>query len=159
MIQGRIIEEAAKLGPDADPAAYFGFTVWSHMVPWFKPKETLILGERAKQITALMRKVHGNGLSVTVGLAESRFKTHFDFVCVDMWEGGQPAKTIFLPEFADWLLELSPRIICTNVRAHRPGDEHNDLTHLERNLKDHGPFEFERGDLVGENVVLWWSVK
>lgn len=147
------------LGPDAAPEALFGFTVWSHMVPWFKPNETLILGERAKQITALMRKVHGNGLSVTSGQAATQFKSQFDYVCVDLWEGAHPAKIIFTREFATWLLELSPTIICINVRAHHPGDEHNDLTHLERNLRDHGPFQFERGDLVGENVVLWWSVK
>ena len=37
----------------------FGFTVWSHMVPPFKPEQTLILGYGGGTVAELMRKVWG----------------------------------------------------------------------------------------------------
>ena len=135
-----------------NPETLFGFTVWAHMIPPFCPKDVLILGECYITLAPLIRKIWGTEISICFGNASTQFKSTFECVCIDLWDGREPTKIIFMPEFVLWLKELAPRMICANVPR-------KDMLRLQRNLCDHGPFRFERADPVGDNVVLWWSAK
>lgn len=70
MIPGAVFREAEKSGikylyykntvQSVSPAeSMFGYTVWSHMIPPFKPEHTLILGYGGGTVAELMRKIWG----------------------------------------------------------------------------------------------------
>ena len=47
------------------PETLFGYTVWSHLIPPFKPEHTLMLGYGGGTTHELMRKIWGSQLKVT----------------------------------------------------------------------------------------------
>lgn len=77
MIPQTVIDEAEKNGSKFlhgpggavysvyPPETMFGYTVWAHMVPPFKPEHTLILGYGGGTVAELMRKIWGPQLKIT----------------------------------------------------------------------------------------------
>ena len=47
------------------PESGFGYFVWSHLIPPFKPEHTLILGYGGGTCAELMRKIWGDQLKIT----------------------------------------------------------------------------------------------
>lgn len=158
------------------PETLFGFTYHAHMIPPFKPEHTLILGYGAGQIASLMRMIWGAAIKITAvdndkydhkyvefkmhlmdgwlfmkDCTSGIFKKKFDYVCVDMWREDKVPDILFTAEFAVRLREMSKRLISINVPK-------CDMFRLKKSIEDYGGLTFERGDLVGDNVVLWWSL-
>lgn len=159
------------------PEVLWGFSVPSHCVPPWKPEHTLILGYGQGQIAACMRKVWGHQLKVTgidikksdwkhiefnmvigdawdyiVDCTTGIFKKKFDYICVDLWDGGDILEIMYTPEFSVRLKEMCKKMVCMNVKR-------LDMKRIQDVMEDYGGFFFERGDLVSGNVVLWWSVQ
>ncbi len=158
------------------PETLFGFSYHSHCIPPFKPEHTLILGYGAGQVASLMRMIWGGNVKITAVDNEKydhrfiEFKMHvmdgwkfmkdcttgifkkkFDYICVDMWNHDQVPEIIFTAEFAVRLREMCARMVSINVPK-------ADMFRLKKMIEDYGGLTFERGDLVGNNVVMWWSL-
>ena len=152
----------------------FGFTYHASMIPPFKPEHALILGYGGGTIAELVRKVWGQvkvtGIDIqkydckyleykmkvmdayeyVKSCTESMFKTRFDFICVDLWDGKNLVSYVRDAEFAIRLKEMCKRMVCLNTPAET----------FKKDLKpfyDYG-FEFERHVQVDGNIVSWWSV-
>lgn len=183
-----LVKESVKFGADIDfapdgtiysmspPEVLWGFTVASHMVPPFRPESTLILGYGNGQVSACMRKVWGQSKVTGVDVERREWsyvefrlivgdaweyirdctngiiKKRFDYICVDLWDGGETLDVMFTPEFSVRLKDMAKKMVCMNVRK-------ADMRRIMDMMKDYGGFFFERGDLVGGNAVLWWSVQ
>ena len=156
------------------PETLFGALYFSHMIPPFKPESSLILGYGEGTVANLMRKIWGNDIMVTgvdvqkydwkfveykmkvmdayeyvKDCTDSIFKTKFDYICVDVWDGKKCQDFVFWPEFAVRLKEMCKKMVCINTEA----DRFKDL----RGFYDYG-FEFERHTQIDGNIVSWWSV-
>ena len=183
-----LVQESVKYGAQLDLApdgtiysispaeTLWGFTIPSHCVPPWKPEHTLILGYGQGQISACMRKVWGQMRVTGVDIEKKDwsyvefkmivmdawdyikdcttgiFKKKFDYICVDLWDGGKILDIMYTPEFAVRLGEMCKKMVCMNVKR-------DDMKRVQDMMQDYGGFFFERGDLVGGNVVLWWSIE
>lgn len=191
MIPKLILNEAEKQGVQylygKDNAMYsvkpaeslFGYTVWSQMIPPFKPAHTLILGYGGGTAAALMRKIWGTckitGVDIEAAnhdFVEYKMKTmdakdflidattaafkdylftkdKYDYVCIDLWDGDKPCDFIFDVEFAVRLREIATGLVCLNVR-------NQDVPRL-KNFHDYG-YVYDRSVMCYNNQVIWWHV-
>ena len=76
-------------------------------------------------------------------------KERFDYVCVDLWDGGVVPDFVFEVEFVVRLREIETKLMCMNV-----GDGDVKRT---RAYYDYG-FRFDRVVPIEGNRVMWWSV-
>ena len=76
-------------------------------------------------------------------------KERFDYVCVDLWDGGVVPDFVFEVEFVVRLREIATKLMCMNV-----GDGDVKMT---RAYYDYG-FRFDRVVPIEGNRVMWWSV-
>ena len=173
-----LVQDAVKKGAQAEimPETLFGFTYWSHMIPPMKPDHTCILGYGKGRAAELMRKIWGQMKITGVDIQDREydyieykmkvmdalefmkdcttglFKTKFDYICVDLWNGSEIPKFMFEPEFSVRLSEMSAGFVCMNIKR-------DQMRRIMDFMEDYGGFFLERGDLVGQNAVLWWSAK
>lgn len=161
------------------PETLFGYTVWGHMIPPFRPEHTLILGYGSGTVAALMRKIWGQckitGVDIeatnnkyveyrmkimdaqqflidatTPAFKDYLFtKAKYDYVCIDLWDGNQVCDFVFDTEFAVRLREIATGLISINVLA-------KDVPRL-KNFNDYG-YRFDRSVPCEANQVVWWSV-
>ena len=194
MIPQLIIEEAEKskaqyiyhggVLQSVKPAeTMYGFNVFSHMIPPYRPEHTLMLGYGGGTVPALMRKIWGDCkiTGVDIEPRNDRFLEHkikvmdakdflidatkgsifknslpiigqtkYDYVCVDLWEGGKVCDFVFDVEFAVRLKEIATKLISFNIRTQDTGRM--------KGFFNYG-YQFLRFVPVEGNSVQWWEVK
>jgi hypothetical protein len=156
----------------------FGYTVWAHMIPPFKPEHSLILGYGNGTASELMRRIWGQMKVTGVDLnpkpdyneykikamdakeyiwdvttpkfALDVFRPKFDYVCIDVWNGLKVPEFVFESDFVVRLKEVAKKLVCINVLT-------EDVPKL-KSYHDAG-FQFDRSVACENNLVTWWSVK
>lgn len=153
----------------------FGYTTFAHFVPPFKPEHTLILGYGGGSAADLMAKIWGSQIKITGVDVEPHdftrkeyrmktmdakeyvwqetdsyiFKPKFDFILIDLWDGGKVCDFVFDVEFVVRLKELAIGLVCMNILA-------EDFAKC-KSYYDYG-FKFDRAVNIEGNLVIWWSV-
>ena len=110
---------------------------WVHFVPWFKPREVLILGYGGGTMSKVLRSVWGEDISITgVDTQEPPFKhdkdtivlqdalkfvqgfpndNAFDFVMVDVYEGNKIVPFVLGYGFVKECVRLTRDIVAINL--------------------------------------------
>ena len=150
------------------PETMFGYTYHSHMIPPFKPEEGLILGSSGGTVTKLIKRIWPEASLDCVdkesragGEDDSCFYLNdayefvlgrnygsYDFICIDLWNGDKVCDFIYTPEFAKKTREICNGLVCMNI----PKADSEKLI-----VYHDAGFNYDRHDVVEENVVSWWS--
>ena len=185
MISDVVVKEAEKSGAHylygkgalysvTPPESMFGYTIWAHMIPPFRPESALILGYGGGTVAELIRKIWGQCKITGVDMEIQKnafleyklkcmdakkfvwdcttgiFKSKFDYVCIDLWDGHKVPDFIFETEFVVRLREMTKKLISMNIHERNVVDT--------KNYYDYG-FSFDRVVPIESNRVLWWSVQ
>jgi len=113
--------EKAALQSVHPPEAHFGFTYWSLMIPPFKPERMLMLGCGQHTIPRLIRKIWGEDVLETCNEHEDAFEfvkkqkgILFDYIIIDLFDGGYPAKGILNDSFVEDIATISSGLVAIN---------------------------------------------
>lgn len=109
--------------------AHFGFSYWALMIPPFKPEDMLQLGCGAHTISKLINKVWGDtDLTCDEGRDAFQFAKElrgdsriFDYIIVDVYNGGTPHPNVFEDDFVDDIAALSRGLVAINASETNAG--------------------------------------
>ena len=156
------------------PETGFGYFVFAHMIPPFKPSSTLLLGYGSGTTAELIRKIWGDVKITGVDLiafndryneykmkfmdardfvddcVSSIIKKRYDYICIDLWEGNKVPEFIFSVDFSTKIRQMATKLISMNIRD-------TDLPKTE--FYYNAGFRFDRGVQCDANHVMWWSVR
>jgi len=158
------------------PETGFGFGYWSYMIPPFKPDNMLILGYGIGQVAELTRKIWGNQVKIT-GVDKERcdykfieYKIHimdaydfvkdctgsaikkrYDYIVIDLFDGGRVPAFVYWPEFAGRLSEMAKRVVSMNLPV-------QDITTDFLDCYQSYGFKFLKHDSIEANRVIFWGV-
>ena len=111
------------------PETDFGFTYWSYMIPYFKPKTMLVLGSGWRTIEKLTKKIWGSDIEIfnvdnedygQLAVMDA-FKAidiceiTFDFVVVDLFNGPEVPEQLWNKEVWAKLRKMTTRALAINI--------------------------------------------
>ena len=157
------------------PETNFGFYYFSHMIPPVKPSHMLMLGYGEGVVAELTRKIWGQ---VKITAVDSAYQAtgyaefdrldmdareflvenarpglipyRYDYIAVDLWEGGNVCEFIYDSNFVKSLKAASRGLVCVNIPQ-------TDFGKMEPYYVL--GFKYERHVVVDGNMVIWWSVQ
>lgn len=152
------------------PETLFGFTVWGNMIPPERPDKMLVLGYGDGTVAGLTRKIWGdsfdvlgvdiNGCSI---LSKDRLLVKdalqfvkddeevYDYIVVDLYNGGEICDFVFNREFIGGLARLCSKRVCINFFSL---DQVNKFNYYCGDL-----FRFELLKHIGNNCILFLRKK
>lgn len=143
------------ISPETD---LFGLTYHAYMIPPFKPSRALGLGACGFTVDRLIQTVWGNvnvypidsrlGKNAEQFLNESDRK--FDYIYVDLWDGGVPNDIVFDKKFVEDLRKCCDFMVSVNTAK---SNSEKFMVYY-----DNG-FDYVRHVEIGDNIVIWWVVK
>ena len=118
----------------------FGLTYHSRMIPPFKPNKTLILGYGMGTVADLTRRIWGDdckivcvdkdlsnrpyyeyqffemdALQALKSFTANGFTETFDYIVIDLFNGGELSPIVFSDEFVELIEKISSKLVSINV--------------------------------------------
>lgn len=153
------------------PQSFFGYTVFSYMIPPFKPSKMLVLGYGDGTVSELTKMIWGKDISVVgvdLELPETPERCSdgfvmgdalgyvnnctemFDFIVVDLYNAKTIPEFVFSKTFVEALNRISRLRVCINLTS----DYFNKKGILEEWDKY---FKFEIAKPIFDNLVVFFK--